>query len=225
MIKLLVTGTGRCGTVFMARFLTLCGIPCGHESIFDLAPRNIIEKRLRKEIPPTISKISDSKRWLKNLEDIQADSSYMAVPHLDMIDVPLIHVVRDPLLVISSFVKDFNYFKRLEYNEFNLNYENWIFEQIPHLNDIKDPIERCCEFYCQWNSKIEQYNNKYYFKRIEDPIDKDLFDFLGIPEIEINLPNNINSIRRRKEDITIDDIPNGEIKDKLLQMRSNYGYS
>ena len=34
-LKYLVTGTGRSGTVYMARLLTSLGIPCSHEMIFD----------------------------------------------------------------------------------------------------------------------------------------------------------------------------------------------
>ena len=38
-LDFLVTGTGRCGTVYMAELLTSLGIPCGHESLFQM-PEN-----------------------------------------------------------------------------------------------------------------------------------------------------------------------------------------
>ena len=45
-LKYLVTGTGRCGTVYMARILTSIGIPCGHETIFDYRGTRGARKRL-----------------------------------------------------------------------------------------------------------------------------------------------------------------------------------
>jgi hypothetical protein len=33
-MRVLITGTGRCGTGWMARALTAAGAPCGHEAAF-----------------------------------------------------------------------------------------------------------------------------------------------------------------------------------------------
>ena len=33
-LKIISTGTGRCGTAYMSKLLTSVGIPCGHESLF-----------------------------------------------------------------------------------------------------------------------------------------------------------------------------------------------
>ena len=79
-LRLLVTGTGRCGTGWASRVLTSAGLPCGHERVFNLGPPHV---------PP----------------DMAADSSWLAVPRLGspmLAGVPVVHVVREPLACIRS---------------------------------------------------------------------------------------------------------------------------
>ena len=82
MLEYIATGTGRCGTRYVSRVLSEVGIPCGHESIFQ--PKGIVKN-----------------------DRLQADSSWLAAPYLNhdiALNVPVIHVKRHPVDVVSSYV-------------------------------------------------------------------------------------------------------------------------
>lgn len=75
-MKLVVTGTGRCGTRWFAASLTAAGLACSHETVFTFnGPKPGGER----------------------------DSSWMAVPHLP-VACPVLLVVRDPLTTLASFM-------------------------------------------------------------------------------------------------------------------------
>lgn len=80
---MIVVGTGRCGTGFMAAMLTRAGIRCGHEEFFTSSGFE----------PP----YSDHSQC--------ADSSWLAVPFLDDFpDATVVLVHRHPVDVIASFL-------------------------------------------------------------------------------------------------------------------------
>jgi hypothetical protein len=94
-IKYIVTGTGRCGTMFFAKYLTSAGINCGHELIF------------------TNSGVEAANKNLLINNNVQADSSYMAAPYLShslLKNAKIVHLVRDPIKVLNSFVSGYVYF-------------------------------------------------------------------------------------------------------------------
>jgi len=231
-LKYIVTGTGRCGTVYMARVLTSLGVPCGHESIFNQDKPEIIERRVSGEYNPTMSECAGNHGWI-HLKDLVADSSYMAVPYLNKFnlqDVPVIHVVRHPLLVISSFVKDLQYFQNIKKNPFNKkNWEQWIWFHCKSLSSVINPIERACLYLLEWNERIESLskNRPYYLHRAEDEFPDEFFKFLNIPvQRDVIFRNKkINTMRKREKDFLSDDIPEGDIKDRFLSMMDRYDYS
>lgn len=77
-LELLVTGSGRCGTQYMATVLTEAGMACGHEVRYGYDGF--------RESP------------------FPAESSWMAVPHLAEITCPVVLLVRSPLEVAASLV-------------------------------------------------------------------------------------------------------------------------
>jgi hypothetical protein len=79
MPPFVVTGTGRCGTTFVATTLSELGVECGHEKVF--------------------SKYGVRKRF-----GGAGDASYLAVPHLPTYRGTVIHLVRHPIRVLSSLV-------------------------------------------------------------------------------------------------------------------------
>lgn len=229
MLKYIVTGTGRSGTVYMARVLTDLDVPCGHESIFNHDAEVVVMRRFHGFDPPTISICSDNSGWL-NLNRIVADSSYMAMPYLnheDINEVPVIHVVRNPLAVISSFVKDLNYFNNVKDNPFNKgNWEEWIYKIVPEISSGRDPVERACIYYVLWNKRIEQAQNRPYLRhKAEDAFKDGFFEFLGMARQPVTFINKrINSMKKRAEDLTLNDIPDGGIKTEFIDMMKRYGY-
>lgn len=79
--RFVITGSGRCGTLWMSHALTAAGVPCGHERVFNGTG------------------ISE---WE---EGVRADSSWMAATRFDQIDMPVVLLVRHPLAVVKSWVE------------------------------------------------------------------------------------------------------------------------
>lgn len=79
--RFLVTGTGRSGTGWAAALFTELGYKCGHEQQFNVGRYGPL---------------------------VVSDSSWMAIPYLVQIDVPIIRMVRDPYdVVISNYARNF----------------------------------------------------------------------------------------------------------------------
>lgn len=76
-----VVGTGRCGTGYTSRVLTVCGLDCGHENWWTPDPA-----RLRP--------------------GMDGDASWLAVPDIERgaWRGPVLHVVREPVAVVRSLV-------------------------------------------------------------------------------------------------------------------------
>ena len=79
-MKAIITGTGRCGTGYMAKVFTESGVKCGHEMCF------------------RTSGYSNRGGW-------EADSSWMAIGSLPWDEVPVILVYRNPTDVVNSLVE------------------------------------------------------------------------------------------------------------------------
>lgn len=232
-LRYLVTGTGRCGTVFMARFLTSLGINCGHESIFDWRGHEMAAARLAGREPLELSYCSKSRfvegkwqpidKWL-DLEQMQAESSYMAAPYLrtePFQDAKVIHVVRNPFQVIQSFVNYINYFKSTAGTNC---YENFIYTHVPELTMPMSKYERATLYYLRWNQMIER-SVPDVFHKIEDD-KKPILDYLGMPDgLGYFEDNTVNTFKKPcKERFSIDKIQSKELVDALKYTCEKYGY-
>ena len=84
--RFLIVGSGRCGTGFAAKALTLMGLPCGHEAVYDWNE----------------STSGTEDRW----DGLAGDSSLAAGGYLDDVpsDWPIVLLVRDPLAVVASWL-------------------------------------------------------------------------------------------------------------------------
>jgi len=244
-LKFIVTGTGRCGTVFLAKLLTGIGLSCGHESIFDYSNDSEILERLKNVKNRSLSSCSQQNNFIEQkkeknwvaVDKIVADSSYLAAPYLShplLINTPVIHLFRNPIEVVSSYILDFNYFenkipnKKNPYNE--KGWENKIYRYLPELGSIETQIERACWFYIQWNQIIIRncMFRKYLKINIENIDYKKLFNFLNIElEENTNLYKNTssNTNKRRNKNLSINEIPNGFIKELFKNTIANLDYS
>lgn len=213
-LKYLITGTGRCGTLNAAHNLTKAGVVCGHESIFDLKGVDGAKKRLNGEMDIYASNISTDFRnesiWFDPLL-LRADSSYMAAPFLKdeiLKDVTIIHLLRDPLKVISSFIKNLGYFKTLENP-----WEKFICSHVPSILNFESQLERACEYYYQWNHMVAQHPT------ITHEIEKDinvLFEKLGVATID-NPSEERNIFSKRDKDFLLEDIPQN-FREKIYEV-------
>lgn len=233
-LQYLITGTGRCGTVFMARLLTTLGIPCGHESVFDFEGLESAKAILNDVKDIKISDISQKKlngydlvpddQWF--VKDIVAESSYMAAPFLNdeiLKETKIIHVVRNPIKVVSSFVNHIDYFAGPQpgVNFFNQRYEGFIYSHIPELTTPMTQYERACLYYIRWNEMIEKTNA--FFHRIEDGI-QPIVDFVG-KDFLPSLPTDTNTLKKPgSKSFSLMDLPKSDIKDQFIAMGKRYGY-
>ena len=90
-LKLIATGTGRCGTRFVSKLLTSAGLTCGHERFFDFNGLDFAKEQL-------------ANHWYGTY----AESSWCAAPFLSdetLKDAFLVHLVRHPKTYIGSLLK------------------------------------------------------------------------------------------------------------------------
>lgn len=223
-LKYIVTGTGRSGTVYMARLLSSLGLPCGHEAVFDWHGLEKANRRISGIEKPVLSHTSTF-RWdgSKNVPleewcsgEMVADSSYLAAPFLKEFSCSVIHVVRDPVKVIQSFCNYIGYFKsETPSNQF----ESFIYDHVPELKGKMPVYDRACLHWIRWNQMIESN----FLHRVEDGPDS-IMKFLGAIG-EPFMDNTVNSYRRHtKERFSIDKISSKEIRDEFIALGRKYGY-
>ena len=230
-LRYLVTGTGRCATVYVARLLTSVGIPCGHESIFDWRGYRWAEKRLVGEEPLDTSFVSkakyDGKEWRDidewiNPNEIQAESSYMSAPFLGeeiLEGVPVIHVVRNPVKVVNSFCNYIDYFK--EGDGIN-SYEQFIYRHFPELKEEMPQYDRACLYYVRWIQMIEKHE-VFLYKIEKGP--QPLLDFLGASGDHFD-DRNVNTLRKSCNNrFTVNQIESKEIQDEFMETGTRHGYN
>lgn len=93
-MEMIITGTGRCGTGYMAEVISKAGLECTHEEVF--TPEGVVEH-----------------------PHVWAEASWMAVPYLShFARTPVVLVHRHPLAVISSFLGKRTFHRRSPYRDF-----------------------------------------------------------------------------------------------------------
>lgn len=231
-LKYLVTGTGRSGTVYMARLLTSVGVPCAHEAIFNWRGLHSAKKVLRGEQGLDPSYVSRAHRvgdkwnymepWL-NLSEVVAESSYLAAPFLAdpvLEGVPVIHVIRDPVKVVHSFTNYLGYFRSAEGSN---GYEHFIYRHVPELKKELPQYDRACLFWVRWNQMVTRSNPAIRY-RVEDDA-KPVLEFLGKFTTDYFKETTINTFRKQCNDrFTLDKIRSKEIKDEFVALGAEYGY-
>jgi hypothetical protein len=228
-LKYLIVGTGRCGTVHMSRLLTSLDIMCGHESVFNYRGINYARLVLQGIEPCKLSLISKINmkqydNWFDS-NTIKADSSLYSAPFLNekiLKDTKILHLVRNPIKVVSSFFLDTNVFSDLNIGE--CPHRKFIFEKLPELFSINNSIERCVYYFNTWNNMILKRNLMIH--QVEKGLDKNLCDFLCIEKPQIYFDDKkINTFKKNNNIIKISDIPDGELKKEFLILSEKLGYN
>lgn len=229
-LRFLATGTGRSGTVFMAKVLTHLGLPCGHESFFTTDDAAVVQARCQGQVEPVLShrsQAASTQQWV-DVRSLVADASYMAVPYLSLVpDVPVIHVVRHPLLVISSFVKDLGYFRRDPTNPYNSEgHEDWIYQHTPDLEYWTDPVDAAAAHYLTWNETIEAVagSRPYVRVRTGERLPDAFFQMLDTPRPAAVYSRRVNSLRRKRRiDHKLSDL-HPELQAAVIDLCGRYGF-
>jgi hypothetical protein len=229
-LDVLVTGTGRSGTVYMAKVLTAAGVPCGHESMFTPEPAAMVKERWQGDAPPRLSQRSQDAStadWV-DVGTLRADASYMAVPYLAELPttISLIHTVRHPLLVISSFVDDMRYFRREPENPYNAEgHEDWIYDYTQGLGNWPDPVNAAAWHYLRWNLDIEEQNKhrEYLRVRVGEPLPDALFELLKVPRPEMPYRKRVNSLRKRRGNRALAEL-DPWLQTQMVTLCDRYGF-
>lgn len=226
-LEYIVTGTGRCGTLFAANYLTSAGIPCTHEAVFTPAGLDFAFRVLGGTEKAVSSKISSGDNLSDYEIEISAESSYMSAPFVRKFpNSKVIHFVREPMSVVGSFL-GLGYFS----NPFpsiesqipeNYRYEKFIYSFLDELGEEMPSLDRACLYWAAWNEMIEASGKISYRHRLEDPVGR-LSEFLGREGSYSNHRcNTIESVVKQKWSPT--QIQNPSIRRRLKDVAKRYGY-
>jgi len=198
-MKYLITGTGRCGTGYIAMVLRSAGVKCGHENVF--GQHGIEYAR------------DNSQCW-------DADSSWLAVPFLNdpiLDDVTIVHLVRHPKDVIDSYLS-----MRFWTDPIYATFVAWPLQYLPDLRRYEAPGEKSAYFYLRWNRRIEPHGD--VFHRVEDDV-VTLLDKLGISYQgkELFDDKKYNTRRTYPSDVNLHELPD-PLRSEILDMGRRYGY-
>ena len=254
-LKYIVVGTGRCGTVSTAKFLSSVGIPCGHECVFARWGMPHALRILKGDIEWKNSEVSRD-TGLKPNDIIVADSSWMAAPFLNhslFEETKIIHVVRNPIDVILSYNNKLQYWHHPPWD----HWHNYILNHcgkpdIPvNLIEQTTPLARNIYYVINWNRLIEKKakNNEYVRIRIEHDRDK-LIDFLHLsepPAAEFERMNTYEEVEKRRLErrkinpkygirspiaspplehpATIEDVMKHPLAEKIKELQNDYEYN
>ncbi len=202
--RLLITGCGRSGTGFSAAVLSAGGT-VGHEGVFG----------------PT----SDG-TWPED-HPLHVEVSWLAAPHARKFrdSTYIVHQVRDPLLVIRSFL-GFGFFERDPSHRF-LSY---VLRHAPECARWDDPLDQAIQYWLSWNQMAAEAAHERL--RLED-LDATHFDRLarlaGLQEADYgrasrNLGRRHNG-RRRDMTVTVSGLLRRPLGPELRERAAVYGYS
>lgn len=202
---LLVTGTGRCGTGYVAQVLTSVGVPCSHEGLFHPFHDPLAAVAERQANP-----------WW----NWQASSSWLAAPFLgrpELDGVTVVHLVRHPKRVIDSMT-----YMQLVANPPGA-YRAFRLKHLPELRGLP-PVEYAAATYVKWNRMIEPHADLRW--RIEDST-LALLDWLGIDwhgkDVYGNKHYNTRGHWGEGKGADLDGLPE-PLRSELKEIAREYGY-
>ena len=211
MSEIVVSGTGRCGTGYIAQVLSSAGRPCTHEGVFNRQGWEYAWEQMQLRIA--------NPHW-----DFHAESSWLAAPFLDkpeLEDATVVHLVRHPKDVLDSFLRLMVY-THPTYGP----YYKWMAEKIPQIEALERPEDRAAYWYIKLNQMVERRADITH--RVEDD-PRDLLDKLGIEHYwDKELFNNRKYNARPgygPSNVMPEDISIPALHTELLRMTERYGYS
>lgn len=137
--RLIVTGTGRCGTTWMARALKQAGVPATHEKVF---------------------------RWTWKDREWVAECSWLAAAYLPIPGAYVVHLVRHPLDTIASFAERDTFRDEATGGRGNPRNGRWAAKHCPEIAEGRTPLERAALHWVHWNRLAGKHANERI--RIED---------------------------------------------------------
>jgi len=197
-VRWLITGTGRCGTGYMAQVLKSAGMNCGHEHAF---------------------RLQGMTRARHKMAELDADSSWLAVPflgHVDMAGVKVVHLVRDPKDTIDSMLAmGFFVDAYVDYGKFAHRY-------LAGLEEFGGPLPKAAYFWVGWNTLVEPFAVMRH--RVEDD-PREVLDWMDVDHQSAELFSDTKYNTRRTYPSDVDLLELHEpLRSALFRMAERYGY-
>lgn len=199
MTRVMVTGTGRSGTGYIARVLQLCGLEVGHEGVFG----------------PLQALGEEPVKWW----DLDGDSSWLALPLLQDHDGPRFLQVRHPFAAIASLVGTGLF------GTDRSNYRRVVETHAAECLEHGTEVERAAAFWTTWNRRALIEVDSWW--RVED-VDADVIatvaESIGrrVPDARTALeevPRDYNG--RTRVEI---ELPLGRVRDSVCDLACGFGY-
>lgn len=189
-LKYIITGCPCSGTGYIAKSLHELGLKAGHE-IYDY-------KREENEWVP---RVGDS--WGIPTDQVEIDVSYAHSHWLDVSTCPVIHLVRDPLKVINSFMA------------------------IQMRHPKRKTIDEMANELYRYNSLVEKCDRVFYLHHVEWPV-MGLVDELQMGSrcigIDSVVPKNYNSHNKGRCNFSWEDLSKHPWTHELREQYKTYGY-
>ena len=132
--RFIVTGTGRCGTKYVATLLQVCGIEVRHEKVWGVGH-------------------PDKAHW----GELWGEVGWEAAAHLADHKGPIVHLVRDPVAVINSRMTSGWYQPELHSVPGYHQLFKFVDDKIG-LTEYEHPLDRAVFHYLEWNRMIENHD-------------------------------------------------------------------
>lgn len=207
-LKFVVVGTGRSGTFYTAHLFSGLGIFTGHENVYN-------------------SGDSQYHGWAPQEDEIEGESSWMAVPYLDQFGGYILHQTRDPLLVVQSLLGS-------AFMYGHISKQSWFKNIVGKYFDLSDDhLINAVKYTLFWNQWIESFSDspkyiRYQIEELNENRVQDLLNFMGyersLEEIRNVLNENDNYNKKSRVAVSWEEIlltPEGK---DLQIMAERYGY-
>lgn len=124
MTSFIVTGCGRSGTAWAAKFFTELGFPCTHEVCFSPYRHGPL---------------------------VGAESSWLALPFIHTVNVPIIRVMRDPYMTVKSHLERSFLADKPHPGE---DFTEFIYRFRPDIRDVPDHMGRVIRYVATWDRDV-----------------------------------------------------------------------
>lgn len=205
------TGVGHSGTGWFSAFMTELGYPCGHEKLYN---------------PTSQGPLS------------APESSWLLIPYLDSVpeDVPIVHLVRDPLKIINSMLRTDDLRRDSD------PYARYIKQHLPEVFGFTSQVQRIMAHVAWWSIPVENRDNMLVrvgeeYEEVADNHDPGYLrevalyctgdrPSLGDVTAAIRKVGRVNDHKRRLKDrVAWDGLPDQDLKRELVGFADFYGFT
>lgn len=204
-MRLLITGTGRCGTLWLTKALVSLGIPCKHEIAYSLTQHG-------------------EGSW-------EAECSWLAAPYLNALanDTYVVHLVRNPLATIRSRLAWGTFRDSARVPARRRLRGDFAIRHCPQIATGETELARNAIHWAEWNQLILDNRPELGEElRLEDITDETILRLARIVQPNINsksLPSRNNEHQQSPQvlgpPLTLSQLPN---QARVLELADRWNY-